>query len=122
MPDAGTVVARAQAGGRERGGKGRRNAETEAEARSNDTISQEVDDILTRTSSIVKVPGYVGKPKGLKQVLFEGGLCQINEEGKFPTAPEMKVTLDGHTDFVHEVSILEEIMVLRSHILLQVSS
>ena len=30
----------------------------------------------------------------------------------------MKVTLGGHTDFVNEIGILEEIMVLRGHILL----
>ena len=68
--------------------------------------------------SIVPVPGYVGKPKGLKQVLYERGLYKPDANGKYPTLAEMKVILGGHTDFLNEIGILEEIMVLRGHILL----
>ena len=45
--------------------------------------------------STVLVPGYVGKPKGLKQVLHERGLYKPDANGKYPTLAGMKVILGG---------------------------
>ena len=70
------------------------------------------------TEKTIVIPGYIGQPKGLKQVLYERGLYKMNEQLSFPSVPEMKMMLGNHTDFVNEIGILEEIMVLRGHILL----
>ena len=67
VPDADTVVAGTQTGGR--GGKDNEtenhqpDAETKSDTRSNDTISQEVDDFLTRSPWLCQITSKILDPE-----------------------------------------------------------
>ena len=59
------------------------------------------------------IPGYVGKPKGLKQVLWERGLLEEKMN-----LNEMRAKLEACEDFKAEVTALEGTVLARGHILL----
>lgn len=59
------------------------------------------------------IPGYVGKPKGLKQILFERGLYKPKM-----TVDDMRKTLGACPDFAQEMSLLKAAVHRRGHILI----
>ena len=63
----------------------------------------------------VVVPGYIGKPEGLRQILFEPGLLS-SEEMKL--VEELRKLLGQCTDFATEIGMTEQVIVDRGHILL----
>lgn len=59
------------------------------------------------------IPGYVGKPKGLKQVLYERGLLVPGMK-----LQDMRVALSKCPDFQGEMSVIKKAVHSRGHILL----
>jgi uncharacterized DUF497 family protein len=89
------------------------------------------DDVVGEDRYVVK--GYVGKAKGILQVLYERGLYQQNMHGKITQttinerfvkgkvaqdpANDAFAVLDACRDFTEETTQLEELFVSRGHIL-----
>ena len=78
-------------------------------------------------NTIIK-EGYIGKPKGMKQIAWERGLHKPENEGKMhgDTIPEdderdrslsLKHVLSNCWDFAHEKTALQELVESRGHIL-----
>ena len=63
----------------------------------------------------VVVPGYIGKPKGLRQILFERGLLSSEE---MKSVEELRKLLGECTDFATEIGMIEQAIVDRGHILI----
>lgn len=65
------------------------------------------------TKRVVKVPGYIGKAKGMRQLLLERGLYN---DGMNVAA--LKAALDNCKDFKNELTALAKLLHDRGHILL----
>eukprot|EP00951_Prasinocladus_malaysianus_P004373 scaffold30728_cov33-Prasinocladus_malaysianus.AAC.1 len=61
-----------------------------------------------------KAEDYVGKPKGLKQLLWERGFLSNDTQ---LTLKEMRQTLANTTDFLHEETALEQVVHSAGHLL-----
>ena len=84
---------------------------------------------LDRKGNVVIREGYVGKPKGMKQIAWERGLHKPEGEGKMhgDAIPEddesmdrslsLKYVLSNCWDFAHEKTALQELVESRGHIL-----
>jgi hypothetical protein len=67
----------------------------------------------TRRGKEVTVEGYVGKPKGMKQILWERGMWERGMK-----VPEMRALLAGRKDFAGEETALQKLFYDRGHLLL----
>ena len=63
----------------------------------------------------VTIEGYVGKPKGMKQVLWERGLWK--DDGSMVVG-DAKEQLQSCTDFSNEKGALEDMVSSRGHVLM----
>ena len=64
-----------------------------------------------------EVIGYVGKPKGLKQVLWERGFWDVNNAGFKPKLEDLRKIMADCLDFKHEETALEQVSRKKGHLL-----
>lgn len=53
------------------------------------------------------ISGYIGKPKGLKQILWERGMYNMQDPPKL----EVQRTILGNYDYQHEETALEKLLI-----------
>ena len=74
---------------------------------------EEEDDIPKLVMKRKIVRGWVGEPKGIKQILYERGLYENGMDGD-----TMRKTLTNCSDFKEEVGVIEEVLLNRGHVLI----
>eukprot|EP00733_Pompholyxophrys_punicea_P000146 Pompholyxophrys_punicea_v1_NODE_24_length_5258_cov_21.593175.p1 type:complete len:471 gc:universal NODE_24_length_5258_cov_21.593175:1821-3233(+) len=112
--------ARGRARGRARGDRGRGRGRGRGQNGSDVVVSgvDDGDDIGVQQAEAI-VYGYVGKPKGKKQVLFERGLwVEGMKMDHADPALNMDMVLSSYSDFKNEKTALQDLVESRGHILL----
>lgn len=78
-----------------------------------DPLAHPEDSTETVKGKEVKTEGYVGKPKGMKQILWERGMHEVGMK-----VPDMKLRLAACKDFAGEETALQKLFFDRGHLLI----